>query len=360
LKQEAAEVIAMGGSYQIYYNQNRDGSLKPWTFEGAAQVGKFCREREKYTKNNISIPQVAVLHSTYNYENFGDELWYSFGFGDQYMPLEVYGTTVALLDKQYSVQVVMEHNLKGKMKEFPVIVVPAVNKLAPDFKKELLAYANDGGMLILLGPNPVQLFAEETTTKITKRVPDFTNLGYKKRMGNLTGDYLEVSLPKDVLTLGTLHKESDLRLPSVPGASIQAFGKGKIASIYFSLGSAYLKNRTLLDADFLGDIVHELIPVPAVKVEGSPYVHINLAKKDGKTYLHMINTAGNHDNENVYETAGIPVLHDLKVSLFAEKMPAKLILLPEKTELKFTYQNNMVAFSIPSLDIYKIVEVVQK
>ena len=41
LKQEAAEIMAMGGGVQFYFQQNRDLSLKPWLANKLSEIGAF-------------------------------------------------------------------------------------------------------------------------------------------------------------------------------------------------------------------------------------------------------------------------------------------------------------------------------
>ena len=61
LKQEAAQVIAMGGGIQVYYTQNRDLSIKPWVAEALSDIGAFCRQRQAFCHKSIAIPQEALL-----------------------------------------------------------------------------------------------------------------------------------------------------------------------------------------------------------------------------------------------------------------------------------------------------------
>ena len=48
LEQEAAQIMAMGGGVQFYFQQNRDLSLKPWLATMLSEIGEFCRARQPY------------------------------------------------------------------------------------------------------------------------------------------------------------------------------------------------------------------------------------------------------------------------------------------------------------------------
>jgi hypothetical protein len=66
-----------------------------------------------------------------------------------------------ILQNQYGVQILSEHHLRGKMSEWPVIIVPGWKYLEPDFRDELAGYAKTGGSLLLIGPGPHKLFETE-------------------------------------------------------------------------------------------------------------------------------------------------------------------------------------------------------
>ena len=44
LMQEAAVVLALGGGFQAYFTQKRDGSVRLWQMNVMAEVAEFCRQ----------------------------------------------------------------------------------------------------------------------------------------------------------------------------------------------------------------------------------------------------------------------------------------------------------------------------
>jgi hypothetical protein len=66
LEQEAAEVMAMGGGFQAYFTQNRDGSIKPWYFGPMGELSEFCHERQPFCKGAEAIPQIGLWYSTFS------------------------------------------------------------------------------------------------------------------------------------------------------------------------------------------------------------------------------------------------------------------------------------------------------
>ncbi len=159
LQQEAAVVLALGGGYQAYFKQDRDGAIRdPNEMDVMAQVASFCRERQPFCHRSIAVPQVAILYSTEGHYHRSTRLFHwagSAGTGILRKAL------TACLTDQFSVQVVSEHHLHGKLADWPVVVVPGWDYLDPMFRDELADYARSGGRLILIGSGPAKLFAKE-------------------------------------------------------------------------------------------------------------------------------------------------------------------------------------------------------
>lgn len=75
--------------------------------------------------------------------------------GDVFQELE--GTLHALLNLHYSVDILAEHQLRPRLKEFP-LVVPDSPRLTGEFRRALTGYVEQGGRLLLLGEKCARLF----------------------------------------------------------------------------------------------------------------------------------------------------------------------------------------------------------
>ena len=64
MKQEAAEIIALGGGFQGYVQQKRDASLPLTELSVMAELSQFVRARQPFCQGVIPIPQVPVLAAT--------------------------------------------------------------------------------------------------------------------------------------------------------------------------------------------------------------------------------------------------------------------------------------------------------
>ena len=156
LSQEAAIVLALGGGYQAYFKQDRDGAVRdPAEMDVMAEVAQFCRARQAYCHRSVAVPQIALLYSTAGHYRESPRLFHWAGSNGVSVLRKA---LTQILQNQYGVQILSEHHLKGSMSKWPVIIVPGWKYLEPDFRDELAAYAKDGGSLLLVGPGPAKLF----------------------------------------------------------------------------------------------------------------------------------------------------------------------------------------------------------
>ncbi|MBM3862281.1 MAG: hypothetical protein FJ395_21880 [Verrucomicrobia bacterium] len=162
LQREAAVVVALGGGFQAYFKQKRDGSIYDEQMPVMAEVAKFCRARQALCHRAEAVPQVALLFSTAGHYRKLNGL-----FPRSYANLT--SALLTLLENQYSVEVLGEHHLSGRMSQYPLIVVPEWEYLEPKFKDQLVAYAKSGGKILLIGKSSGLLPAVRgiATTEVT-------------------------------------------------------------------------------------------------------------------------------------------------------------------------------------------------
>lgn len=173
LMQEAAVVLALGGGYQAYFKQDRDGAIRPAEMDTMAEVARFCRERQACCHRSVAVPQVALLYSQAGHYRSSPRLFHPSGSDG----IDVLKKALSLmLGQQYAVQIVGEHHLAGAMSQWPLIVVPGWGYLEPAFRDELAAYAKSGGGLLLIGPGPARLFEGELAVAARKENPPIVSV----------------------------------------------------------------------------------------------------------------------------------------------------------------------------------------
>ncbi len=159
LMQEAAQVLALGGGYQAYFKQDRDGAIRnPAEMDVMAEVARFCRARQAYCHKSVAVPQIALLYSTAGHYRESPSL---FHWNGSHGVKVLRKALTEMLQNQYGVQILSEHQLRGHMSQWPVIVVPGWAYLEPHFRDELASYAKSTGSLLLIGPGPKKLFKTE-------------------------------------------------------------------------------------------------------------------------------------------------------------------------------------------------------
>ncbi len=349
LQREAAVVLALGGGFQAYFTQRRDGSIKLDQIPVMAEVAKFCRARQAICHRALPVPQVAVLYSTaahYREINglFPRDLTH------------IRGTLQALLESQQSVEVLGEHQLKGHLSEYPLIVVPECSYLEPEFKQELLAYVQGGGHLLLVGPQSAALFQPELGIQLEGTPQAETRyLAWGDALTPTKGQTQSVKLESRAKAVGQIHAANDPQSPAQPAASVTALGQGQIAATYFAFSQGYIENRSDKSRGFLNELARQLFPKPLVEVKGSSDVDVSVNRIGGRLAVNLVNTAGPHAEKPLFDS--IPPVGPLEITIRAEKKPEKVTLEPGSQPQPFEYRDGAVHLTLPKLEIHSVVVV---
>ena len=307
LMREAAVTLSQGGGFQAYYTQNRDGSVKLEKLKSMADVAVFARARQQFCHHSSSVPQIALLLSTYNYQHTIIP-----GNPGALFPNNVGGAggiLECLLDCQYSVDLLGENTLQPDMSRYPLIVVPECEAISEIFRDDLLEYVNQGGSLLVIGEEMAKLFSTAS------------------RVG-LHGD----------------------------GWFSAGVGSGKIGFIPTKIAGEYDSGN---NADGIRSrvktIVNELFSDPIVEIRSSPFVEMSVRKHDGKLQIHLVNTSGDHRHTVFFES--INPVRDIEVSVRLDRKPERIVCQPDGRDIKFNYKNGKAVFRIDSLEIYDIIEI---
>jgi hypothetical protein len=354
LEQEAAQIIAMGGGVQFYFQQNRDLSIKPWLATSLSEISAFCRERQKYCHKAKPVPQIALLYPTVSHLKNGSR-----PFANSAEMLQ--GTLNLVLDNQYPVEILMEHHLHGRMAEYPLIIIPECDTLAPAFLEELRSYLTAGGKLLIIGTETAGMFRKELgITSLVKSGVAESFIAASDKIGAISTSSDSVVLLPGSQIFSTFYNSSDFRDKGKKiASSLNKVGKGVIMGAYFNAGSAYLQYKSPVLRDYLSNQIDELFRDQLVKVSGSHLVHVTLNKLNDRMYVNLLNVAGEHTNQSAIGYDEIPSLKDLRVRISTIKPPSKIVLQPEGLELEFDFQNGISKVFVPELHIHSILEIIQ-
>lgn len=352
LQQEASIVLSLGGGFQAYFTQKRDGSISRWQMDLMGEVAEFCRDRQEFCHRAEPVPQIALVYAGKAFYRQTPRV-----FAPWHGELDpMRGVLQSLVEAQLPVEILMEHHLTGHMADYPLIVVPEWGYLEPSFREELLAYVREGGKLLVIGPKAAALFAEPLQVQFTGELQE-DKANYLEHNGWLAAmktPFQAVELGAGARPFGKLYGENDNIGPYNVAASIADYGQGQIAATYLNLGERYLHGGNAVARDFLSDLVRELFPNPIVTVNGSHQVDVTVNRLDGKLAVHLVNTAGPHANPDVYVYDDIPAVGPLEVTIRVDEEPRFVTLQPAGRKLAYIYEDGAVKVILPRLEIYDI------
>jgi len=298
LKREAAIVFALGGGFQAYFTQNRDGSVRLDEMQVMAEVAKFARERQPWCHHSVQIPQVALLLSTSDYHRNAQSLFPQYKGKSQ-------GVLQCLLESQYSVDLISEDMLAPDMSRFPIIVIPEWENISPVFCNDLVEYAKGGGNLLLIGRETSEKFATLVDSQI--QGDEFTS---------------------------------------------KSLGKGKIGFLPLAIGAEYEKSGNMTLREQLNNAVRTMFPNPLVEVSGSPWIDVSTSQLKGKRLVHLVNSSGNHNEAGIIQS--IEPVGPLKLTICCDSKPTKITLQPEGKICDFDYADGKAQVKIEKINIYDI------
>ena len=345
-------VLALGGGFQAYFPQKRDGSIRRWQMGLMKEVAEFCRERQVFCHKAVPVPQIGLIYSGKAFYRKNRKLFAA--WGGELNPLK--GILQALLESQNVVDVVMEHHLNGRMSDYPMLIYPEWDSIEPDFKAALLDYVEKGGNLIIMSPTSAKHFEDELgITLIGEAEEKVSGLCYGGWIAGVKSVSQSVELAYGTQPFGKIYADNDKTGDYQIAASIRQVGKGKIAGVYLELGAAYIKKSTTVSRDFLHGLVQELYPDPMVTVSGSHQVDVTLNRINGQLALNLVNTAGPHQDERVNVFDDIPAVGPLQIDIAFPQKPQYVQLEPGHRDINYDYSDSKIKMLLDRLELHDII-----
>ena len=353
LQQEAAVVLMQGGGFQVYNTPTRDGQIIPAMIDQLGSVADFCRARQAVSHKSTSVPQVALLLSNATQMERSDAVFSSGG-----MLADVDGALHALLESHYSVDILAEHQLAPRLKDYPLVVIPDAHALPDDFRDSLLAYVRGGGRLLLLGERCARLFQAELGVTFEGN-PAATGAELAAPAGpvNVTGNW-QVVKPTTAKVLATRHTDRDIRRNAAPAATVNEVGRGRIAAVYGPLPTVFGKTHHPALRRFIGGLVAELFAKPAVSLDGPPCVDVALRRTpEGKLSVHLLNRANAQTAGQYSAIDFIPAVGPFTVKLACPAKPTSVRWVPGEPKLEWSWAQGTLTVNIPRLEIHGVLVV---
>lgn len=354
LKQEAAMVLSQGGGFQIYYHQNKDGSVEEERYQNVGEIAAFCRSRQAFCHKQTIVPGVGLYLSAHSLYREHPEYLYWFGDG---MMDNVRGIAEMLCKNQYNVNVISEHHIEEHIMRFPVIVIPQWKYLdnADKFKE----YVYQGGNLVVIGADSTRFFEKELGVTFKEashcKMPVYLEMnGLMTSFGcGLVFSRVRADTARIIRNAySSRYRDSKKYI----AATVNEYGKGKIAGIYFDCAREYRKCRTSGVLDFIKEVLNEVYE-PDVKVTGSRNLDVSVGEKHGNMIINLVNTGGNLESPDCVTFDELSQIYNVRVEIKVKKRPDKITLQPSGKQMEFEYCNNTVNFKIDKIELYDIVVV---
>lgn len=346
LQQEAAVVLAQGGGFQIYYNPTRTGYVDERNIAAMAKVARFCRERQAVSHKTETVPQIGVLFSTSSLYRTANKLFG--GWGAHLDPAR--GIVDALVDNQYSVDVIPEWKLAEAGSSYPLLVVPDWPEIGEATCDQIRARAAAGGKLLICGAANARRFAGILGIRPSgdsAKVPAII-LG-DEVFGQANGDWQAVEL-NGAQMIEQRFPTWDATRDGVAAATLL----GNVAGILGPAGSIYSYSHTSALRQFIRRVTARVF-TPACTVQGPPCVEVSLRSKGGRTLLHLINCAGMQVSGEYMSGDFVPPVGPLEISVKLPVRPSKVTLVPSNGALAGTWSNGVWSGRLDRLEIHSVI-----
>ncbi len=348
IMQEAASVLSLGGGFQNYITQRKDGSPRMEQIRPMEQVFDFVRARVPWCYGCEAVPQVAVFMSAHDRYLECKGLFGRDG-GERIM-----GLVALLCDMGHSVSVVSEHSFE---KGYPLIVVPELyRELEAGTAKQLLRYAREGGSLLLIGPNTIACMiragAPLTMENCTQERQVFSLDG--EGFASVYGSSCAVEAQgAEVLA----RRYGEEREAGQPFALCLKYGKGMLSCVGADIGLAYQEARQSAHPKLLARVMARLYQ-PLARIESAEgTVELTLLHRDNALLLQLTNMNGPHHDTRTPSFSNIWPCRDVRLALRLKAKPRAVTQRPCGKAVDFKWEGDTLRFTIDRVDYHEIVEI---
>ena len=350
LMQEAATIVCLGGGFQIYENQNPDGSAKRACYGRYAPVGEFMRKRE-FLYGLQPTAQVGIL--------FDGESYYhdSYVFCASGVTRPIIGAVNAVLDAQYTANIFYDYQTE-QFEKHDIIVVPEWKYIKDETKEALLAYTKNGGKLIIMGIEACQQFGELIGVSFGE------TKGFKSVYLHGENDYFatvnDTNSNEDypVLDLVTgeegIYSNCDTRYKEVPAYRVEAYGEGKVVFVPFAYGTTYFDYRSFTSRDYLKNIMQSL-SAPLVKINRK-YIDITMQPSEKGVYLNLVNMLQGRHALTYGTFDEIPEIYNVEIR-YGKK--CKEVNMPLGENFTYEITENETIVRLEKLEIHSVIEFIE-
>lgn len=377
LKYEFAAIMANGGIINIGDQVMPDGRLQSGVYDILAEAFAFVEEREKYCIRAGSVPHIALISSfTTNW------LW------DKGDPA-LLGAAKMLIEGHQQFDIFYNDDFED-LSAYKVVVLTETVELSPASLEKVKRFVRDGGLLLAEGRATLEHGRQDYALNEVLGI-DFLEyapyrFAYLAQNPQIWADVANIpqlldgvfikALPKTAQVLSYIQWPCGESVPPrafrhpmpppgevspFPAITVNSYGKGK--AVYFAapVFKSYWDNNHFWLKNIVNSCLATFDADKPFITDAPPSVELNLMKKDGRHYLHLVNFQNVHtgSRKDAYydPIEKISPVYGIKVSLRGVVTAEKVILQPEGTPLDFAVNNGVLEFTIPKIHIHGIVEI---
>ncbi|MBQ0105342.1 MAG: alpha-L-fucosidase, partial [Armatimonadetes bacterium] len=354
--QESALILAGGGGVMQYDNPLRNGLITDYSSRNYGKVRDFVKARASVSRHSRSVPQIALVQSPNDY--FDDTKiypnLYDYNILQPFMARGV-GASQLLSETHYHFDILTPNMLKGRMKDFSLIVIAENYRFEEDFKKDLREYAENGGKVLIAGVNSAKVFGEILGCEDTGK--EFLGQFYAESGDEtvpLEGPLETVNPGKaEVFRYALTTQYAKYSRTDIPFITVNSFGKGTVAGIYSDFFTSYAHNMFPNGRELFAEIMERINPDRILeKTEAPSYVFFNLREKDDCKIVNIVNTGSVSSSiGRPYMVDDIPSVSEINFRLKLEKKPGKVYLVPGEADLKTDYKDGYLSVTVNNFGI---------
>ena len=353
LIQEAAAVMMLGGGFQMYITQNKDGSIRVKNVDRLKEVSDFVHKR-KMTFNKETYSQIGIYCDADSRYKMSD-IFNPAGSTDA-----LHGVLNSVLDGGLTAEIVLQYQI-DEIDKYNVLIVPEWKDISDENKAKLIKYAENGGNLIVIGGEATTQFGKLIGEEFNQIRVNINNIDCRDWHG-LSWIEDEESGIFSVIRIGStvdvkkgegyIYINHDRRDHIAPSYRIDNIGSGKIAFVPFDFGTNYHKVQTLVYISYIKNLICKMTK-PYIELNRR-FIDVSMLKGDnGKILLNLLNmNQGRHSlTVGVYDE--IPAIYDIEIKI---NKPYKNVNMPLGEEFECKILEDSVIIKLKKLDVHTIIE----
>ncbi len=357
LMQEAAVVLALGGGYQCYFAQKRDGSISDDDLRRYRPVAEFCSQRRELCFKTDPASEIAVLYSTSGFYRQSEALFNPGGVSN-----DSRGVVSALVESGLSVDIIHDGHLARGLEQYRVIIVPEWSFLSKPCRLGLLRFARNGGTVLVIGVGACRLFSKELGVKIgpdvgsTAQYWSIDSGASKADLAGVLGVFAKSIRPaRGTKLFGRIFAEHDFGGDFTPAGAVRKLGRGSIAGLFLPLGKRYLSGRSVGVRMHLKSVVEGLLPDPLVQMQSRSPVDLTVRRRGEKLLINLINAGGIDPAGFTWDY--IPPSGPVELRVRAATDPKHVSFEPGNIPLSWRRESKHLCITVPDVGIHGVVTI---